>query len=138
MATVAISALPVASTVNGSDLVPGVQGGTTKQYTMSLIFSIPPAIGGTTPNTGRFTTMTAANVVSTSVITGVTAAITTLVGCPVIQLGTAGTEPTWTSGSGVPTSTQPKGSLYSRTGGGVGTTLYVSQGGGTWNPVAGV
>jgi hypothetical protein len=46
--------------------------------------------------------------------------------------------PTWTGGSGVPASTQPKGSLYSRTGGAVGSTLYVSQGGGTWNPVAGV
>ncbi len=46
--------------------------------------------------------------------------------------------PTWTSGSGVPSSTQPKGSLYSRTGGAVGSTLYVSQGGGVWNPVAGV
>lgn len=46
--------------------------------------------------------------------------------------------PTWTSGAGAPSSTQPKGSMYSRTGGGVGTTLYVSQGGGTWNPVAGV
>ena len=46
--------------------------------------------------------------------------------------------PTITSGSGVPGSTQPKGSLYTRTAGGVGSTLYVSQGGGTWNPVAGV
>lgn len=50
--------------------------------------------------------------------------------------GSAG--PTWTSGSGVPVSTQPKGSLYTRTGGGVGSTLYVSQGAGTWNAVAGV
>lgn len=50
--------------------------------------------------------------------------------------GSAG--PTWTSGSGVPGATQPKGSLYSRTGGGVGSTLYVSQGAGTWNAVAGV
>jgi hypothetical protein len=46
--------------------------------------------------------------------------------------------PTITSGSGVPGSTQPKGSLYTRTGGAVGSTLYVSQGGGTWNAVAGV
>lgn len=46
--------------------------------------------------------------------------------------------PTWTTGSGVPATTQPRGSFYSRTGGGVGSTFYVSQGGGTWNPVAGV
>jgi len=46
--------------------------------------------------------------------------------------------PTWSTGGGVPSSTMPRGSLYSRVGGGVGSTLYVSQGGGTWNPVAGV
>jgi hypothetical protein len=46
--------------------------------------------------------------------------------------------PTWTVGTGAPASTEPRASIYSRTDGGVGTTLYVSQGGGTWNPVAGV
>jgi hypothetical protein len=45
---------------------------------------------------------------------------------------------TWTAGNGAPGSTQPRGSLFSRLDGAVGTTLYVSQGGGTWNPVAGV
>ena len=54
----------------------------------------------------------------------------------VMVAGAAG--PTITSGSAAPASTQPKGSLYCRTGGGVATTLYVSQGGGTWNAVAGV
>lgn len=51
---------------------------------------------------------------------------------------TSSSGPTWTSGTGAPGTTQPKGSIFSRTDGGVGTTLYVSQGGGTWNPVAGV
>ena len=51
-------------------------------------------------------------------------------------LGTSG--PEILTGSGVPASTKPKGSLYLRTGGAVGSTLYVSQGGGTWNAVAGV
>ena len=51
-------------------------------------------------------------------------------------IGSSG--PSWTVGTGAPATTTPKGSLYSRTDGGVGTTLYVSQGGGTWNPVAGV
>jgi hypothetical protein len=46
--------------------------------------------------------------------------------------------PTWTGGAAVPSAVQPRGSMYSRTGGGVGTTLYVSQGAGVWNSVAGV
>ena len=47
--------------------------------------------------------------------------------------------PTWTSGSAAPSSTQPTGSLYSRTGSPTaGQRLYVSAGGGTWTPVAGV
>lgn len=53
-----------------------------------------------------------------------------------IEMGTAG--PTITTGAGVPAATEPVGSMYLRTGGGVGTTLYVSQGAGTWNAVAGV
>jgi hypothetical protein len=55
---------------------------------------------------------------------------------PSLIVGPSG--PTITSGSAVPTATQPKGSLYTRTSGGVGTTLYVSQGAGTWNAVAAV
>lgn len=46
--------------------------------------------------------------------------------------------PTWSSGAGAPAAVQPRGSLYSRTDGAVGSTLYVSQGGGAWNAVAGV
>lgn len=42
------------------------------------------------------------------------------------------------SGTGAASGTQPKGSIWLRTDGGVGTTLYVSQGGGTWNAVAAV
>jgi hypothetical protein len=45
---------------------------------------------------------------------------------------------TWTDGNGAPVAAATRGSLYSRRDGGVGTTLYVSQGGGTWNAVAGV
>lgn len=55
---------------------------------------------------------------------------------PRFNVGTGG--PAVLSGSGVPAATEPKGSIYLRTGGGVGTTFYVSQGGGTWNAVAGV
>jgi hypothetical protein len=49
-----------------------------------------------------------------------------------------GSGPTWTAGTGAPSSTQPNGSLFSRTDGSTGSRLYVSAGGGTWNAVAGV
>lgn len=54
----------------------------------------------------------------------------------ILVLGVGG--PFITSGTGVPSTTQPKGSLFLRTDGAVGSTLYVSQGAGTWNAVAGV
>jgi len=47
------------------------------------------------------------------------------------------TGPTWTSGTGAPSTVQPAGSLYSRSNGAVGTRLYVSNGA-TWASVAGV
>lgn len=52
------------------------------------------------------------------------------------QQGDSG--PTWTTGIGVPSSTQPVGSLYSRTDGADGSRLYVSAGEGAWNAVSGV
>jgi hypothetical protein len=54
-----------------------------------------------------------------------------------IAVGSA-TGPTWTTGSAAPAATAPVGSIYSRVGGAVGATLYVSRGAGAWNPVAGV
>jgi len=54
----------------------------------------------------------------------------------VVAIGSGG--PNWTAGTGVPVAVQPKGSIWTRTDGGVGSTLYVSQGAGTWNAVAGV
>lgn len=55
-----------------------------------------------------------------------------------IILGSGG--PRITTGSGAPPVilTLAKGSLYIRVDGGVGSTIYVSQGGGTWNAIAGV
>lgn len=41
-------------------------------------------------------------------------------------------------GAGAATGTQPRGSIWIRSDGAVGTTIYVSQGGGTWNAIAGV
>lgn len=55
-----------------------------------------------------------------------------------IRIGAASTGPTWSSGAGVPASTQPVGSLYSNTSGAAGARLYVSAGGGTWTAIAGV
>lgn len=55
-----------------------------------------------------------------------------------VQIGGA-TGPTWTTGSGVPSSTQPVGSLYSRVSTwAAGATLYVSKGAGAWTAVASV
>lgn len=53
-------------------------------------------------------------------------------------LGTGG--PRIVPGTGAPSAllVLTKGSLYLRTDGAVGSTLYVTQGGGTWNAVAGV
>lgn len=55
-----------------------------------------------------------------------------------IILGSGG--PRITTGSGAPpvVLSLAKGSLYIRVDGGVGSTIYVSQGGGTWNAIAGV
>lgn len=76
----------------------------------STYLASPPAIGGTAP----------AAVTGTSLRTGST------------------TGPTWTTGTGAPGSTEPVGSLYSDTAGGLGARLYVSAGGGSWAAVAGV
>jgi hypothetical protein len=50
----------------------------------------------------------------------------------------AATGPTIRAGTGAATGTQPKGSLWLRTDGAAGSTLYVTQGGGTWAAVTGV
>jgi hypothetical protein len=44
--------------------------------------------------------------------------------------------PSITSGAGAPSATLPNGSLYLRTNGSASTRLYVSEGGGTWSPIA--
>ena len=63
---------------------------------------------------------------------------TTGLAVPQLALGLSGTPPTIRAGAGAATGTQPKGSVWVRTDGAVGSTFYVSQGAGTWNPVAGV
>lgn len=107
MAKVAISALPAVVTPNAADVFPVVQSGVTKKLSLSLSFSIPPAIGSATPNTGTFT---------------------------VLRVGST-TGPTWTTGTGAPVATQPKGSLFARSDGGLGSSEYISRGGGVWDAV---
>lgn len=50
---------------------------------------------------------------------------------PKYVLGDAGATggPTWSQGTGVPSAAEPNGSMYSRTDGGAGTTLYVKESG---------
>jgi hypothetical protein len=45
---------------------------------------------------------------------------------------------TWAAGTGAPTANLARGSLWSQVDGGVGSTLWVSQGGGAWLAVGGV
>ena len=60
MATIAISALPVATSAATTDVLPIVQGGTTKQVTNALLFTnstlVSPALG--TPASGTLTNCT--------------------------------------------------------------------------------
>jgi hypothetical protein len=88
--------------------------GTVSGAGFTALLASPPAIGGTAPAAGSFLAL-----VGTSV-------------------GVGASGPTWTSGSAAPSATAPVGSLYSRVGGAVGATLYVSRGSGTWAAVAGV
>ena len=55
-----------------------------------------------------------------------------------LEVGTSG--PRIVSATGAPSVVLvlPRGTLYLRTDGGVGSTVYVSQGAGTWNAIAGV
>ena len=50
----------------------------------------------------------------------------------------ATTGPNIRAGTGAASGAQPKGSIWMRTDGAAGSTMYVSQGGGIWNAVAGV
>jgi hypothetical protein len=60
MATIAISALPAATAAATTDVLPIVQGGTTKQVTNALLFTnstlVTPALG--TPSSGTLTNCT--------------------------------------------------------------------------------
>jgi hypothetical protein len=68
MATIAISALPVATAAATTDVLPIVQGGTTKQVTNALLFTnatlVTPALG--TPVSGNISACTSTSMVLTT------------------------------------------------------------------------
>ena len=59
MADSKISALPAATSVAGSDVLPIVQSATTKQVSFTNVFKSPPALGTTTPAAVKATTLEA-------------------------------------------------------------------------------
>lgn len=59
MADTKISLLNSATTAAGTDVFPLVQALETKKITFNALFGSPPAIGGTTPAAGSFTTLNA-------------------------------------------------------------------------------
>ena len=68
MPDVKISALPEATSIASTDVAPVVTGGVTKKASAATIVNAvlpaPGAIGGTTPNSGAFTTLSASSTVS--------------------------------------------------------------------------
>jgi hypothetical protein len=59
MADSKISALPTATSVAGSDVLPIVQSAATKQVSFTNVFKSPPALGTTTPAAVKATTLAA-------------------------------------------------------------------------------
>jgi len=104
-----ISQLPAATSVASGDIMPLTQG-------------------STGPGTGTTRYGTVAQILASggSVVIGTTFRVN------------GSTGPTWTAGTGAPTSSQPYASLYTRTDGTPGATLYISHGSGTWAAVTGV
>jgi hypothetical protein len=78
------------------------------------------------------TTSTGATAVDIDVNPAATATITGS-----IVIGTSA-GPIISSGTGVASGTQPSGSIFIRTDGAAGARIYVSQGAGTWIPIAAV
>jgi hypothetical protein len=93
----------------------------------SVVFGSPGPIGAKTPSTGNFTTLTAIG----EVLAGSLAVLG-------ISLGEFPQQVTIETGLPIPSAARPVGSIYIRKDGGIGTTLYISRGAGTWRAVAGV
>lgn len=87
MATIAISALPVATAAATTDVLPIVQGGTTKQVTNALLFTnatmVAPALG--TVTSGNISACTSTSMVMVSPVLGTptSGTLTNCTGLPV-------------------------------------------------------
>jgi hypothetical protein len=102
----------------------GVNSAVTAPGDTSNYFGLGGAAGPTFSATGMDTTTPSWSFLGTVTI-------------PQMNVGVAA-GPTIRSGTGAASGTQPSGSLWMRTDGAAGTRLYVSQGAGSWLPVAGV
>jgi len=95
-------------------------------------FSITRSSGLVTMNAG--VAISGASTIDNAVI-----GATTPVAASVTALNlTNSSGPNIRSGAGAATGTQPSGSIWVRTDGSAGARIYVSAGGGTWTPIAGV
>jgi hypothetical protein len=89
MATIAISALPVATAAATTDVLPIVQGGTTKQVTNALLFTnatmVAPALG--TVASGNISACTSTSMVMVSPVLGIPTS-GTLTNCTSLPIAT--------------------------------------------------
>jgi hypothetical protein len=92
MATIAISALPVATAAAVGDVLPIVQGGTTKQVTNALLFTnatmVAPALG--TVASGNISACTSTSMVMVTPVIGAATGTSLAVTGAVTSSGTAG------------------------------------------------
>ena len=92
MATIAITALPVATSAATTDVLPIVQGGTTKQVTNALLFTSPtlvtPALG--TVASGVISACTSTSMVMVTPVIGAATGTSLAVTAAVTSSGTAG------------------------------------------------
>jgi len=92
MATIAISSLPVATAAAVGDVLPIVQGGTTKQLTNALLFTSPtlvtPALG--TVASGNISACTSTSMVMVTPVIGAATGTSLAVTGAVTSSGTAG------------------------------------------------
>ena len=92
MATIAISALPVATAAAGADVLPIVQSGTTKQLTNTLLFTnstlVAPALG--TVASGNISACTSTSMVMVTPVIGAATGTSVTATGTIVSTGTAG------------------------------------------------
>ena len=119
MATIAISALPVATAAATTDVLPIVQGGTTKQVTNALLFTSPtmvtPALG--TVASGNISACTSTSMVMVSPVLGTptSGTLTNCTGLPVTT-GISGLGTSVATFLATPSSTNLRAALTDETG----------------------